>query len=86
MSGDGYGPMEPGSASAGEEEPEIPVDPSRIGIAHYHGMTEEAASQTFAKECICTTCFQSTMCKIGGFVSESGTVVTRCLGYTPVSG
>lgn len=72
-----------GSASVGDE-PETPIDPSRVGRAHYAGMNELEAGRVFHEECLCVSCFQASMCKIvAAGIEDSGTVISRCVAYLP---
>lgn len=80
-----FEPPRVGSASE-DPEPVVPPDPSRVGRAHYAGMSEVEAAKTFHKESLCVSCFMSAMCKVAAGVESSLTVVSRCLAYLPPEG
>jgi hypothetical protein len=74
-----------GSASE-DPEPIILSDTSRVGRAHYEGMSEVEAVKTFHEESLCGSCFMSAMCRVAVGVDSSLTVVSRCLAYLPPEG
>ena|SRR3990172_2493693 len=76
-----------GSASLTDDQEVTPiVDLSRVGFAHYDGMSNEEATKTFREECLCAHCFLLPMCKVSAVIQESLTVVSRCLAYLPDNG
>jgi hypothetical protein len=82
-----YNPPKIGSAleSADDEIIEV-IGQCTIDRSHYAGMTEKEAYKVFEEECICRTCFQLPMCKIGSNgIENSLTAITRCLAYLPAN-
>lgn len=73
----------PRVGSASEDSESSPPDPSRVGRAHYAGMSELEAARVFHEESLCVSCFMSAMCRVASGVEVSLTVVSRCLAYIP---
>lgn len=94
MAEDGYETPHPGGASQSDEDDaaevaakaDLPDPGSRVGFAHYSGVSAEEAAAVFKRETLCDSCLSSSVCKIAASVEEPLVVVSRCLAYIPVGG
>lgn len=84
---DAYQPMAPGSvAHDPDEELELPDPASRIGRAHFSGMTEGEAAKVWRDETVCFTCLSAPVCRISNGIQDTMTTISRCLAYIPTKG
>ncbi|HHH31322.1 MAG TPA: hypothetical protein ENK57_23655 [Polyangiaceae bacterium] len=81
---EGDGPLRPGFASeeapAPKPGPELKGDFAR---ATYAGMSEEEASETWARETLCATCYHAEVCKLADGLETALVVISRCKVYSP---
>jgi len=78
--------LRPGFASE-EPEPEEPaIDMTRAEAAHYGGLTESQAAETWARETLCRTCLCQGVCRVAAAAEGPLVTVSRCLSYLPGSG
>lgn len=91
---DGYALPRPGAANHSEEDrdaetaakADLPDPGSKLGFAHYSGMSVEGAQEAYKHETLCVSCLSSPVCKIAAGVEEPLAVVSRCLSYLPMGG
>lgn len=84
------GPIKPGFASA---EPDPEPDPGeeaaragRAGRAHYAGMSDAEAQETWKAETLCVTCLCAGVCRVAAGAEAPLVVVSRCLAYISAAG
>lgn len=85
--GDDDGPLRPGFASEEIEPttdaaPAPPLDPD-FARATYAGIGEEEATEIWARETLCATCYHRDVCKLADGLDAALVVISRCRFYSP---
>lgn len=77
--------LRPGFASAEPEEAQERIE-SPIGHAHYDGLTDVEAAETFKRETLCGRCLCAGVCRVAAAAEGPMVVVSRCLSFIPGNG